>query len=320
MKERRNINISQIITVSNYGGDARLYLENLIEACGARFTRAMKTENTHLITARDTSDKCAAAREWGIEMVNHLWLEETYARCQIQPISNLKYTTFPKRTNLMEVVGQTRVDLPVMQELYWEDMTEDVDMTDAPDTSRTTNVTTDTVGPSSGAPEPTSSMSEVTPRPEKTKTKTKAKALHETPSRIARLSSPVSVMSSGSRRAKDNANIKLHNEIMPDVMNYEKEKKRKGGVLGAGRKRSLTPTNDKESDRNAKRRGMSADVEPENSDTSEDETTTKDKTKKSKKKVPISVFLLLTAHQPWLDTPNREEGDKVCPISPFFIF
>ena len=38
--------------MSNYGGDARLYLENLIEACGAKFTKSMKTENTHLITAR----------------------------------------------------------------------------------------------------------------------------------------------------------------------------------------------------------------------------------------------------------------------------
>jgi hypothetical protein len=42
----------KVITVSNYGGDARLYLENLIEACGAKFTKSMKTDNTHLITAR----------------------------------------------------------------------------------------------------------------------------------------------------------------------------------------------------------------------------------------------------------------------------
>jgi hypothetical protein len=42
----------QVITVSNYGGDARLYLENLIEATGAKFTKSMKAENTHLITAR----------------------------------------------------------------------------------------------------------------------------------------------------------------------------------------------------------------------------------------------------------------------------
>jgi hypothetical protein len=41
-----------VITVSNYGGDARLFLENLIEACGAKFTKSMKADNTHLITAR----------------------------------------------------------------------------------------------------------------------------------------------------------------------------------------------------------------------------------------------------------------------------
>lgn len=46
------LTVAQVITVSNYGGDARLYLENLIEACGAKFTKSMKADNTHLITAR----------------------------------------------------------------------------------------------------------------------------------------------------------------------------------------------------------------------------------------------------------------------------
>lgn len=53
------------ITVSNYGGDARIYLENLIKACGAEFTKTMKADNTHLITARNSSEKCRVAPEWG---------------------------------------------------------------------------------------------------------------------------------------------------------------------------------------------------------------------------------------------------------------
>ncbi len=40
------------ITLSNYGGEARIYLENLITAAGATFTKTMKADNTHLITAR----------------------------------------------------------------------------------------------------------------------------------------------------------------------------------------------------------------------------------------------------------------------------
>ena len=38
--------------VTNYQGEARAYLEKLVEACGAKFTRNMTTSNTHLIAAR----------------------------------------------------------------------------------------------------------------------------------------------------------------------------------------------------------------------------------------------------------------------------
>jgi twin BRCT domain len=44
--------LHQIMTVTNYQGEARAYLEKLIEACGAKFTRNMTTANTHLIAAR----------------------------------------------------------------------------------------------------------------------------------------------------------------------------------------------------------------------------------------------------------------------------
>jgi hypothetical protein len=40
------------MTVTNYQGEARAYLEKLVEACGAKFTRNMTTTNTHLIAAR----------------------------------------------------------------------------------------------------------------------------------------------------------------------------------------------------------------------------------------------------------------------------
>jgi len=40
------------MTVTNYQGEARAYLEKLVEACGAKFTRNMTTANTHLIAAR----------------------------------------------------------------------------------------------------------------------------------------------------------------------------------------------------------------------------------------------------------------------------
>jgi hypothetical protein len=47
--------LNQVMTVTNYQGEARAYLEKLIEACGAKFTRNMTTANTHLIAARSLS-------------------------------------------------------------------------------------------------------------------------------------------------------------------------------------------------------------------------------------------------------------------------
>ena len=94
------------ISLSNYTGEARTYLESLIVATGAECTKTLKQDNTHLITAHIESEKCAAAKDWGIDLVNHLWLEESYAKWKEQSVSNSRYTHFPSRTNLGEVVGQ----------------------------------------------------------------------------------------------------------------------------------------------------------------------------------------------------------------------
>ncbi|KAK4991258.1 hypothetical protein LTR28_001369, partial [Elasticomyces elasticus] len=91
------------ISLSNYVGEARIYLEHLVKAAGANFTKTMKQENTHLITAHKQSEKCDAAQEWNINIVNHLWLEESYAKCEVQVLTNKRYTHFPPRTNLGEV-------------------------------------------------------------------------------------------------------------------------------------------------------------------------------------------------------------------------
>ncbi|KAM0331568.1 hypothetical protein ACHAQA_003246 [Verticillium albo-atrum] len=107
------------ICVSNYGGESRIYLENLIKACGATYTKTMKNENTHLITARDSSEKYEAAKDWGIETINHLWIEESYAKCEKQPITVPKYSHFPPRTNLGEIIGQTFFDESQLRDKFF---------------------------------------------------------------------------------------------------------------------------------------------------------------------------------------------------------
>ena len=55
-------------------------------------------------------------------MVNHLWIEETYARWKVMTLTNPKYTLFPRCTNLQEVVGQTRIDLEALSPFYDNDV------------------------------------------------------------------------------------------------------------------------------------------------------------------------------------------------------
>lgn len=116
---------NDVITVSNYTGEARIYLERLIMALGAKFTRNMKPENTHLITAAASGEKYNTAKQWGISCVNHLWLEESYARWQKQALTTSHYVTFPKETNLMDVIAQTQVLSEGIELFYLEDDTED---------------------------------------------------------------------------------------------------------------------------------------------------------------------------------------------------
>jgi hypothetical protein len=106
------------IAVSNYSGPARQYLESLIEAAGGTYTKSLKPDNTHLLTASSDSEKSVAADRWNIEKVNHLWLEESYARWQVQKLSDPRYTHFPPRTNLGEIVGRTPIDMEIVREVF----------------------------------------------------------------------------------------------------------------------------------------------------------------------------------------------------------
>ncbi|KAK0254687.1 hypothetical protein B0A54_08622 [Friedmanniomyces endolithicus] len=107
------------ISTSNYNGEARTYLENIIRYCGAEFTKTMKQDNTHLITAHTRSEKYEAAQEWNIHITNHLWLEESYAKCTVLTLSNAKYSTFPPVTNLSEVCGQTTLDMKRVEQVFF---------------------------------------------------------------------------------------------------------------------------------------------------------------------------------------------------------
>ncbi|KAL1964664.1 hypothetical protein VTN77DRAFT_6690 [Rasamsonia byssochlamydoides] len=298
------------ISLSNYAGEARAYLENLVVATGAECTKTLKQDNTHLVTAHGNSEKCTAAKEWGLHVVNHLWLEESYAKWKMQPVSDPRYTHFPRRTNLGEVVGQTELDKTVLEELFFPAdnpheetnnprVMQQKDQNVAagsdrgsvnPPKQRTAKQTTkDTPASEEPAP-PTSTTSRKV-----TELKTPAAARfidgkeNDTPS------------TTGSRKSKEAAAARLQ-EIAPDIALYEKERKRVGGVIYGGRRKNdedLIPVNV-----NTKKR-KSTDAQDAS------ETDEKAEAKRQKKpKPPVTIHLLITGYQKWVGNLKKEDADK----------
>lgn len=294
------------IALSNYGGEARPYLTNLIKAAGATYTKTMKAENTHLITARDSSEKCEAAVDWGINMVNHLWIEESYAKCAVQPYTNKKYTHFPSRTNLGEVIGQTFFDERVLREKYYPGEDEDL-----PPSAKRRRLIQEAAqanayesGPAEGVAlgredvkvwrEEVTRQTPVTPAPRKSSMMGKE---NETPSTY-----------SGSRSAKAKAAATLR-LLSTDIDRYEKEKKRHGkdGKGPWGGKRALDQLDNLQD-------GASERKEKEE----EAEEVKKPSKKRRKVEKPYNITVTITGYQRWIDDPRREDKDRVS-LQPLFM-
>ncbi|KAL8785221.1 MAG: hypothetical protein Q9213_003490 [Squamulea squamosa] len=293
------------ISLSNYNGEARVYLENLAIAAGGEFTKTMKEDNTHLITAHQYSEKCDAAREWNINMVNHLWLEESYAKWQIQTLSNPRYTYFPPRTNLSDVVGQTPIDKHAVEKYFFASGT--VEESEGGEVRRLNAKTLQKHDRDSGPPgssqdfvpyrtrpvdgTPTASRTKKTSGPLKTPVTTRIVIdgkENETPS------------TTSSRGAKDRAAAKLHDQAA-DIALYEKERKRVGGVIFGGRRQT---SEDAVSDGSRKRSNSKDEGETH-------EVHGRDKKRpKTNKLPPPTMRLLLTGYKAWDKNGKKEAEDK----------
>ncbi|OJJ49364.1 hypothetical protein ASPZODRAFT_60475 [Penicilliopsis zonata CBS 506.65] len=300
------------ISLSNYVGEARAYLENLIAATGAECTKTLKQDNTHLITAHGNSEKCTAAREWGMDVVNHLWLEESYSKWKKQSVTDPRYTHFPKRTNLGEIVGQTRLDKTVLESLFFP--SNDPQSPRNAIQNKGQNSTTD------------AKPSVMLPRTEKTtKSEGSSRDTDNATPRTTEKTRRIGVMdnvqllttparsrivaggkendtpsSTSSRKSKETAAARLQ-EIAPDIALYEKEMKRVGGVIYGGRRKT---DEDRISIGTKKRRS----VEP--LDENRDEENATDSKRQKKSRCPVSICLLITGYQKWVQNPKKEDADK----------
>ncbi|KAL9608825.1 MAG: hypothetical protein Q9167_006360 [Letrouitia subvulpina] len=297
------------ISLSNYNGEARVYLENLAKAAGAEFTKTMKEDNTHLITAHQVSEKCDAAKEWNINMVNHLWLEESYAKWQIQTLTNPRYTYFPPRTNLGEIVGQTSIDKKAAERYFFpkgclEESTskqgkglnaqyaeihaeQDPGFADNnihPQSSDHRPMHSDGMTPKAPKQNRGSNNSLKTPTTWKIPVDGKE---NDTPS------------TASSRGAKNRAAAKLHDQAA-DIALYEKERKRVGGVIFGGRTKSnedIVPNENRKRSA-SKEEGFTTDEE------------TRDAKKSKKTKGQPHIRLLTTGYKGWVDQAKKESEDR----------
>ena len=294
------------ISLSNYNGEARIYLENLAKAIGCEFTKTMKMDNTHLITAHTFSEKCDAAKEWNIHMINHLWLEESYAKWQIQSLSNPRYTHFPPRTNLSEVVGQTPIDKEAVARNFFPEEPRGTEAqgprsskpADQPEKMARVSkgdfvqASSPRDGPhKSAAPTPQMKRKGHTSDGDALRTPVVANGRaddkeNETPS------------TTGSRSAKERAAAKIH-DLAPDIELYEKEKRRVGGVLFGGRRIS------DEARIEVGRKRAASSEESSDEDDSDNSRSTK---RVRQSKTPRTMRLVLSGYDRWVGK-QREESD-----------
>ncbi|KAL9076002.1 MAG: hypothetical protein Q9157_003829 [Trypethelium eluteriae] len=320
------------ISISNYTGDARTYLQDLVAASGARFTGNLSQNNTHLITAHTLSDKCDAAREWNVNVVNHLWLEESYAKCQVQTLSNPRYTHFPKRTNLGEVVGKTGIDREVLRQWHSEQgFGKSPTKAKANSNMQLQKPSPQKQGQSTEQEQQSfsSSLAELTndgsehstpltskePRARNMTLPTRTPAANKTAAGKENETPPAT----GKRGAKERAVNKMH-DLAPDIALYEKEMKRKGGVTHGRRRVNESDDVKKGKEVNAGRKRSHLESEEDDEDNQGEEVPTtfkeKGKAKRAKHSLPpIDHRMLLTGAMEYVADDKKEANLKASILS-----
>jgi len=286
------------VSISSYTGEARVYLENLVKATGAEFTKTFKQDNTHLITAHKNSEKCEAAVEWGVMVLNHLWLEESYAKCKKMPTTDARYTYFPPRTNLGEVLGHTEIDRDAVEKMFFAK------------NRKAVKPKPNGVPASSVAASRLNSDAPARSSPAAGKLKQVGEAKTPIP---ARHFDGKENQTPGSRGAKDRALAKMHDSA-PDIAKFEKEMKRKGGVIHGGRRRTDDEVEDqsKKSKRDSTSSKRSIDDVEEDYATEDEATDAPAKNKRARKDklAPIKFRMLVSKDERWTNNDEKASKDK----------
>ena len=104
---------NDVITVSGYVGSTRDNLKRIIELLGAKFEGNMtKDKTTHVIAAVRNGSKVQHAQQWGIPVVNHLWIEDCLISWLKKQVATHAYTHYSERRpgfSYADLVGNRRM-------------------------------------------------------------------------------------------------------------------------------------------------------------------------------------------------------------------
>lgn len=85
-------------TVSGYVGQARETIKRMIELLGGTFEGTLtKNKTTHLIASVQSGSKVTHAKPWGIPIINHFWIEDSFRHWRAADVADEKYANFESK-------------------------------------------------------------------------------------------------------------------------------------------------------------------------------------------------------------------------------
>ena len=97
-----------LIAITNYTGDSRIYIEELTMRMGGKFSKTMKSTNTHLVASKSVGKKFEFAKTWNVMIVNHMWVEDSFINWKIMDVS--EYKTLTRDTKGVRLIGDVEFD------------------------------------------------------------------------------------------------------------------------------------------------------------------------------------------------------------------
>lgn len=114
LKELNNVSIA----LTGFTGESRQRCIRLIEALGASYNHALTIKCQLLITSSKRSAKYRAALKYNLNVVNNLWLEETYSKWEFQAVTNPRYVDFSAYSDSIRTAHFTELDTQVLKRFY----------------------------------------------------------------------------------------------------------------------------------------------------------------------------------------------------------